>query len=817
MDRLTLLADVNAHTGYGQHLIAVTRGLTKLGIFVSIRAVSKSSPSWGPKIPEDILQRLVYGPQPEPIELIISPVRIAPTPGKRTIYWTMHESTIITKEQVQLLNQAEVVVVPSHWNASCFSACGVTARMVVIPLGIDPDIFAYRKPESHKPFVFGAAGNQAHGESRKGLARTITAFQKAFPDNPDVRLKVKSLPDHPVRAVADRRVEMVCQWLPDEQLAEWYASLNCFVSLARGEGWGLMQHQAMAVGRPVITSRFGGVGEFLDARNSMLVEFDLVHADAPWNGLWAAPCERHASEMMRRAYQHPAETNAIGKRASKSALLLTWGDAVSRLVNLLDEFVPPRKTFQIVNGPKCGIMAYLPPKDVGHTDAFLANLRDYPPSAPIVFLTDGDWPGIKIESPTANGSDAIACQVFTQAIQLAHAFGWEKLLWLETDCRVRGSDWDTTMFKALNAGVAAGNVAICCNADEFQAFIKTANYQNSPARVLMHGSIGKPVHFVNGAPAVYSVEKTALLLERLAGKYRIQDRNIGEAVRDFTGGLIPEAFQHIPTVMATAGDVLYPTPTLQSSLEAGLAIAVHPIKTRWRPAPPSGHVFYHSGDLGDIIYALKAVAILGGTLWIGNDCRFINPREPMSEEKFQQLLPLLEQQRSIRSSHWKESALGCSVDFNETRQLWQNAAYRKRTRINNLCHMYCHMAGASFDVAPWLVAESKPVAKYVFNRSQRWPGRRMNWQQIVDDQGREAIFVGLPHEHEVFTKEFGYVPYFQVGDFAQLAAVINGADAFYGNQSFACALAIGLGKEVHQETSSASPDCLFPRPNFWNY
>ena len=817
MDRLTILADVNAHTGYGQHLIAVTRGLTKLGIFVSIRAVSKSSPSWGPKIPEDILQRLVYGPQPEPIELIISPVRIAPTPGKRTIYWTMHESTVITPAQVAMLNAAEVVVVPSQWNASCFSACGVNSRMVVIPLGIDPGVFHYRKAATDRPFVFGAAGSQANGEVRKGLARTISAFQAAFPDESDVRLRVKSLPDYPVKATRDRRIEMTSGWMTDDQLADWYAGINCFVSLARGEGWGLMQHQAMAVGRPVIASRFGGLTEYLTASNALLVDFDLVKAEAPWMGLWALPCERHAAALMRRAYLKPSAMATIGKKASESAGQFTWDDSVIRLASLLDDLAPKRQSLSIVHGRKCGIMAYLPPRHIGHTDVFLANLRDHPPTAPVVFLTDGDWPGIKITSPTAQGSDAIACQVFAQAIQYAQAFGWEKMLWLETDCRVRGSDWDTAMFAALDEGVAAGNVAICCVADEYKKFIKSARYQNSPARVLMHGSIGKPVHFVNGAPAVYAVEKTALLLERLAGKYRIQDRNIGEAVRDLAGKLVPDAFQHIPTVMATAGDVLYPTPVLQASLEAGLAIAVHPIKNRWRPAPPSGHTFYHSGDLGDIIYALKAVNALGGTLWIGNDCRFINPREPLSEEKFRQLLPLLEQQRSIRAIEWKDSTLGCSIDFNETRQLWQNAAYRKRTRINNLCHMYCHVAGAAFDVEPWLVSESNPVAKYVFNRSSRWLGRRMDWRQIVADKGREAIFVGLPSEHDAFTKEFGYVPYYAVSDFANLAAVINGADAFYGNQSFACSLAIGLGRDVHQETSSESPDCLFPRPNFWSY
>ncbi len=162
----------------------------------------------------------------------------------------------------------------------------------VVPLGINQDVFRYRPFNGEFPEVltFGAAGRMAHGGVRKGINEVIAAFLAAFPKKiKDVRLRVKCFPDCPVSKVKDPRIEIVQACLSDAQLADWFGSLNCFVSAARAEGWGLMQHQSMSMGRPVASVKFGGVTEFFDERVGYALPFTLEPAKLAYAGCghWA--------------------------------------------------------------------------------------------------------------------------------------------------------------------------------------------------------------------------------------------------------------------------------------------------------------------------------------------------------------------------------------------------------------------------------------------------------------------------------------------------------------------------------------------------
>ena len=101
--------------------------------------------------------------------------------------------------------------------------------------------------------------------------------------------------------------------------------------------------------------------------------------------------------------------------------------------------------------------------------------------------------------------------------------------------------------------------------------------------------------------------------------------------------------------------------------------------------------------------------------------------------------------------------------------------------------------------------------------SHRYRAEGFPWAEIVRRHGKDIVFVGLPEEHADFCTAFGHVKFFRPFDFAQMAAIINGADVCIMNQSFPCSLALGLGKRVWQETWLPSPDCVFDRPGlFYN-
>jgi glycosyltransferase involved in cell wall biosynthesis len=346
MKRITFIGAINSFTGYGQLAIQIIRDLQRLaGVFVSVRPVSKSEP-FGSKIPADIAAKFVTGPQPEEWELLLHPPLFCPTPGKKTAYFTMWESTQLPPGAVQMLNKAEVVIVPCAWNASCFSACGVTAPIRIVPLGVDKSKYHFQPMQMDGKCVFGTAGRISHGGPRKGINEVVSCFQRAFPRETDVELRVKCFPDCRVDRFSDPRIKVIQSYLSDDAMADWYSGLTCFASASMSEGWGLMQHQAMAVGRPVISVNFGGVSEFFNSGAGYQIDFKLVKSDANYRGLghWACPNSESIVQAMRSVYEDRPEAAKLGLLASESVKHLTWENHGRKLIEVLEEFGAIGKT-----------------------------------------------------------------------------------------------------------------------------------------------------------------------------------------------------------------------------------------------------------------------------------------------------------------------------------------------------------------------------------------------------------------------------------------------------------------------------------------
>lgn len=336
--RILFRGPINAYTGYGLHSCQIVRDLEKLGYNVTIKPTEIRTDF--AQLPDDIRNRIVTGSQPHEWELLLNPPNIAPSRGKKTIFFTMWEASRLPREWVELLNRAQCIVVPCQWNAACFSASGVDRPIRIVPLGIKPEVFTPRRMRNTGPFVFGTGGRVRGGGERKSLNEAIELFQRAFPDEEDVRLRVKAFPDCGVGRVTDTRVEIIAAYLTEERLVDWYASLNCFVSLSRSEGWGLMPHQAMAVGRPCIAVRFGGHAEFIHDGVAFPLNYRLVPAGYNYSGggVWAEPDLDHAVELMRGVYRNPKECRKRGEAAARQMHALTWEKSNRALLDILREF-----------------------------------------------------------------------------------------------------------------------------------------------------------------------------------------------------------------------------------------------------------------------------------------------------------------------------------------------------------------------------------------------------------------------------------------------------------------------------------------------
>lgn len=337
LQRLTIVARTNVFTGYGELLLQVFAGLEYRGIHCSIRSLHTDE-RFAP-IPLEVKDRLVDSPQPEPIELLISPPSQLPTPGKKTVYFTMFEKTWLRPEYVKMLNMAAHVVVPCEWCRKHFVACGVTVPVSVIPLGHCPDIFSYVPPIEDDVCVFGAAGRLEGNPIRKGVGRVIDVFQKTFgPEVFDVRLRVKVHPDCKLPEVNDPRIQITREHLPWHEVRKWFSSLTAFISLASSEGFGLWQIQSMAMGRPIIAVRYSGMEEYHTDESGYVIPHHEAPLPAPGcPGDWAHFSDEDVSAILKRVYADRKEAKKKGVNASKVAQSFTWDRTLDALHKLISE------------------------------------------------------------------------------------------------------------------------------------------------------------------------------------------------------------------------------------------------------------------------------------------------------------------------------------------------------------------------------------------------------------------------------------------------------------------------------------------------
>lgn len=331
----TLQGIANGYTGYGQHALHVARSFQQWGYSLHFRPLGPVEASLPVPVVEHALRPL----------LAIQP--ISHRPDERVEFWfTMHESTRLPGPLLDNLTMAEQLIVPSVWNASCFSAQGVTSPIHICPLGVDIDLF---KPKlvSSELCVFGVAGNPSFSiTERKNIGLAVKAFELAFPREKDVRLSVKMMPGD-VCPSTDERVAVNAEIWPNHQLAGWMQGLTAFVLPSRSEAWGFFALEAMACGVPVVAAAFGGVTDYMNHGNGYLVEYRLANADAPFYGgvgLWADPKLDSMVDHLRYIYANRAHAAGLGVSARLSAERFTWDSANEKLekVLLTNGFFSPR-------------------------------------------------------------------------------------------------------------------------------------------------------------------------------------------------------------------------------------------------------------------------------------------------------------------------------------------------------------------------------------------------------------------------------------------------------------------------------------------
>lgn len=221
--------------------------------------------------------------------------------------------------------------------------------------------------------------------------------------------------------------------------------------------------------------------------------------------------------------------------------------------------------------------------------------------------------------------------------------------------------------------------------------------------------------------------------------------------------------------------------------------------------------FSHSGDLGDIIYALPAIRHACETtrtgrrrakLWLYHHAG--RTREAMTPERAASIIPLLEAQPYISEVHFSPSPVHSNL--NGFRDHWRRAT---------LAAAHLGTMGYNDDTLldrAWLEVAPVRIAQVIVHRSPRYHTAHFPWRELLRLLGDYAVCVGSTDEHAALCQLAGReIPHHPTSDLLDLARVIAGADLFIGNQSSPFAIAEGLKRPAILEADGRHDNCHRPR------
>lgn len=182
--------------------------------------------------------------------------------AKIKLAYTMFESSEIQREWVDILNNHfDAAIVPDQFLVSVYKNSGVTIPIFVVPLGIYMNelLKLPLKKEVGPVFTFGFSGAFT---DRKNHGLILEAFAHQFGNDPRFRLRLHGRSGdalyESLRARVNKlglhNVEIIRSSFSWQEYVDFMQSLDCYVSLSKGEGFAIPPREAMALGLPCIIS-----------------------------------------------------------------------------------------------------------------------------------------------------------------------------------------------------------------------------------------------------------------------------------------------------------------------------------------------------------------------------------------------------------------------------------------------------------------------------------------------------------------------------------------------------------------------------------
>lgn len=243
------------------------------------------------------------------------------------------ETNKLPKYWVENINLMSEVWVPSNFNKNCFIDSGVKSNIKVVPhiwhkrnLFKKENVLIRDYTNTNVPsnkFTFYSIGEL---NFRKGIEDLINVFDKFNEKHKECQLVLKI---HYKKYTSEHKklclekinkltnnlgksIYLILDNLDNNQILALHSFGDCYVSLNKGEGFGLTIFDAFNYGKSIITTGYGGQVDYLGKDYSGLIEYKIdkvsgmesFSTNYSVDQDWAYPDLDNAYEVMKKCYEN---------------------------------------------------------------------------------------------------------------------------------------------------------------------------------------------------------------------------------------------------------------------------------------------------------------------------------------------------------------------------------------------------------------------------------------------------------------------------------------------------------------------------------
>lgn len=270
------------------------------------------------------------------VEMLTSPLpHNLPVRRCRIAFW---ESEAGLLDVYPYLCDADTVIAMSDYNFAYFrrtlpssvNVAKLIYPLMPIPVGVLGKLEA-RMRFGIRPDDFVVFYNfDIRADYRKNPLGTLSAFCTAFKDIDSCKLVLKingitACPEKMASIIGEakklgilRQIVIISEYLSQSDLYSLVNACDVYMSLHRGEGFGIGIAEAMQLAKPVVVTAYSAPLEFCNEETSILVPFRLITVDdnrlVSKMGPCADPDIPAAATALQRLYHDPGFAGKIGER-----------------------------------------------------------------------------------------------------------------------------------------------------------------------------------------------------------------------------------------------------------------------------------------------------------------------------------------------------------------------------------------------------------------------------------------------------------------------------------------------------------------------